>query len=72
MIEVSVKITEDETRISERFLQYEPFWMSPDDPVIKKLINQVIASLNKDLKNPDITIKVKMTVSTPLTSEYSP
>lgn len=62
MIEVTVKIQEDEATISERFLQYDPFWLSHDDPVLKKMIEQVKAKFKTELKDPDITVKIKMTV----------
>lgn len=62
MIEVSIKIQEDEASISERFLQYDPFWLAPDDPVLKKMIDQVKAKYKGELINPDVIVKVKMTL----------
>jgi hypothetical protein len=62
MIEVQVKIQQDEASISERFLQYDPFWLSSDDPIVKKMIEQVKSKFKSELKDPDIVVKIKMTV----------
>jgi hypothetical protein len=59
-IEVTVTIIQDDARISEHFLQYDPFWLAPDDPVLKKLIATVKDKFKSELKDPEITVKTKM------------
>lgn len=61
MIEVTVKIKDDDLTLTERFLVYDPFTLSHDDEKLKKMVDNTIKKHSGQFSNPDILIKIKYT-----------
>jgi len=59
MIEVSITLRDEDFSITEKFLEYESFLVSHDDPKLQNLIQQVIDKSAKTLVDPDIMVKIK-------------
>lgn len=58
MIEVAVKISNDEQKYTQRFLAHEPFLVSTDDLVLSQMVNEALANFKGD--HSDIDIRIKM------------
>ena len=62
MIELTIKILDEDLSITERFVHYDsPIVLSRDDPTLQKMVNDTMAKFNGTLQNPDIIVKTKMT-----------
>ena len=61
MIELSIRIKDqEELTLTDKHLIYEPITLSPDDPTIRKLIDELVKTCSKTLHSPEVTVKAKM------------
>jgi hypothetical protein len=58
MIEVSVKVSNSEQSYTQKFLVYESFSLSHDDPDLKKMVDEAIANFKGNVE--DVNVKIKM------------
>lgn len=58
--EIKVLIKDDEKRMTKKFLIYEIFQASEDDPTIKKCIDETLE--NFDGQPEDITVNIKIEI----------
>jgi hypothetical protein len=58
VIEITVKIKSEDTTIAEKFLVYEPFLVSPDDPFLKDMIGKTLTKTKEPLVDPEIIVKI--------------
>lgn len=58
MIEVKIKIKSEDTVISEKFLVYEPFLVSHEDPQLKMMLEKTLTKTKEPLKDPEIVVKI--------------
>ena len=57
--EVTVTIKEDETKLSQDFLEYESLFISHNDARLRAMVEETKAKFKGELKDPDIMIKIK-------------
>lgn len=60
MNEIHVKIKEEDITLVEKFLNYEIVTLSHDDPILLQMVEEAKSRFNGELKNPEISIKIKM------------
>lgn len=60
MIEIVIRIKEEDFTISERFLHYDPFTLSKDDPILQKFILDTVKKANITLNDPEIVVKITL------------
>ena len=60
--EVTIKITEEDTVMSEKFLEYSIFQVSAEDPILRGMIDSVLNKFRDAPKDPDVVIKIKFTM----------
>lgn len=60
MIEISIKIKDGDTTLTEKFLEYDPIFLSQADPKLEQLVELTKAKFKGELIDPDIMIKIKM------------
>lgn len=58
MIEVSVKVSNSELSLTEKYLEYQAFSLSKDDPKLSKMVEDTVKKFKGDVE--DIRIVAKM------------
>ena len=58
--EISILIKDDEKRVTHKFLEYEDFMLSSDDPIIKNYIDLAMKSFEGPPETVRVTVKMEM------------
>lgn len=58
MIEVAVKISNDEQKYTQKFLAHDPFFVSTEDLALAKMVNEALANFKGDASDIDIRIRM--------------
>lgn len=59
-IEITVRIKEEDTTMSEKFLEYEAFLVSWHDEKVKDMIESVMGKFKDRPLNPEVKVKINM------------
>jgi len=58
--EISVTIKDDEKRLNKKFAQYDIYTVSPDEPIIKRCIEETLENFDGTPDSVKVTIVMEM------------